>query len=308
MTEQRNNQRGWQTSGMETEHGLYHTGEYQAIGIPADVRLEGTRIGPVLRWRARDPQRRARIVLPGPGMLDSFVRLSDAPDQQILHYASQWGVLGICEHGLPYSHNPPTGELWKGHRPCYPMEVPKSRSSDGLGLYESVSDWRCFSRAARGLLNIAARLHFQKVGEREDWRAVFSVRPEFTPLVPYWKQGVGTDGFFLTCEISEWLRWGDVRSRPYWERGASSLRTGGGGLFGALALQILYAVNKVEGFVMCSGCGGEFIPRRRPNPNRRAYCDACRSKGVPERDASHAYRTRRSDLTKRARSPRRSRC
>lgn len=43
----------------------------------------------------------------GPGLFAAFVELATAPDIHIRDYARRWGVLRICRHGLPASHNPP---------------------------------------------------------------------------------------------------------------------------------------------------------------------------------------------------------
>jgi hypothetical protein len=40
-------------------------------------------------------------------MLSRFVELSEAKPERIRDFARRWGVLSICEHDLPASHNPP---------------------------------------------------------------------------------------------------------------------------------------------------------------------------------------------------------
>jgi hypothetical protein len=43
-------------------------------------------------------------------MLEAFLRLDLASDQQIQAYALRWGILGICKHELPFGWPPHTGE------------------------------------------------------------------------------------------------------------------------------------------------------------------------------------------------------
>ena len=41
-----------------------------------------------------------RRLIASEGMLESFIKLAQAPDRSIESFAKRWGVLGICEHGL----------------------------------------------------------------------------------------------------------------------------------------------------------------------------------------------------------------
>lgn len=64
-------------------------------------------------------------------------------------------------------------------------------------------------------------------------------------------------------------------------------------LFGALTAQAMTAVAG-SSLAMCSGCGGVFVPNgRQPASGRRRYCQECRERGVPQRDAKADYRAKR---------------
>jgi hypothetical protein len=87
---------------------------------------------------------------PGPGLLEQFVALGDAPDEDILRYARHWGVLVICRHGLPASHS----------EDCKPMALP------GRGRYvfwEPIESWRYFARHANAVLEAAAATYNDQV-------------------------------------------------------------------------------------------------------------------------------------------------
>ena len=47
------------------------------------------------------------------GMLENFLRLHEQSDESIRVFASRWGPLGICMHGLPHTHWPLT--RWDAH-------------------------------------------------------------------------------------------------------------------------------------------------------------------------------------------------
>ena len=79
--------------------------------VPEVVELEGER----LWWAGSVRTRRLR-----PGLFQRFLDLAEAPAPKIRDYARRWGVLGICKHGLPASHNPDlrhVGQPWTGPKP-----------------------------------------------------------------------------------------------------------------------------------------------------------------------------------------------
>jgi hypothetical protein len=101
---------------------------------------------------------------PGPGVLEQFVALSDAPDEDILRYARHWGVLLICHHGLPASHS----------EDCGPMTLP------GRGRYvfwEPIESWRYFARHAKAVLEMAAATYNGQVVDRAITDRLFPMPP-----------------------------------------------------------------------------------------------------------------------------------
>ena len=66
------------------------------LRVPRDIRLEDD----LLIWRWDHMTRRTATS----ELLARFLRLAGASDDDILEFATQWGVLGICEHNMPASH------------------------------------------------------------------------------------------------------------------------------------------------------------------------------------------------------------
>lgn len=63
--------------------------------------------GDLIYWSPFPPDGKSgRFIHSGPGLLDQFLKLADATPEKIRDYARRWGVLQICQHGLPASHNP----------------------------------------------------------------------------------------------------------------------------------------------------------------------------------------------------------
>jgi len=236
----------------------------------------------------------ARVVLPGPRILDEFVRLADGSTAAIRDYALKWGVLGICKHGLPRTHNlrqlGPT-------RFCTPRGYRRMDDLDTETGWEPLSAWRQYSRLARGILDIASRLHQgQLIDDESLWQRAG------IPAMGYYKlDKIGRrmlQRFSVATEVNGWLELANVRPFFSWgedEEATVALGTSilwfsttmqkrllpdlshlhGTTLFGALGIQILMAVSRKEGFAICSACGMPYAPKRRPNPRRRRYCHRC---------------------------------
>ncbi len=104
--------------------------------------------------------------------------------------------------------------------------------------------------------------------------------------------------------VDRWLELGRVRPFCVLRGKTLTVRFGGGpggGLFAALALQLLIAVTGTRGLAICTACTRPYAPKRRPNPNRRNYCQKCAHK-TAVRDATRdwAIRKRRHSKTRTA--------
>ena len=224
---------------------------------------------------------------PGPGMLNEFIALQDADDEQIGAYALRWGTLGICIHGKPSSHAAFANAVeW----PCWLL-----REEARLYAWEPLERWRYFSRQAGAILNLAARLHTDQPGRPEDWQQVITRKDR---PVPWWRpSAVRSERIMLGYIVSEWMTLGDVRPVLTWwstnPRPQVEFGSGGSSFFGALACQLMFTIARVDGVAVCSGCSTVYIPPRRPRRDQRRYCSGCRVRGVPLRDAQRDCQRRR---------------
>jgi hypothetical protein len=218
-----------------------------------------------------------------PELLFKFIKLTHASPTEILKFATRWGPLGICKHGLPYTHVPPPmseipEEYW-----CTPM---RNRNGD---FYEPISAWHYYSRQARSMINIAANLHQDKPGELDDWNAIYDLGPSGNGR----GQGLylNDDKHFIALRINFWLELGNVRPKFQWRQN-DIVVSYDSHLFGALASQLLMLVSRTKGLGVCSSCGNPFIPsKRRPKTNQRNYCATCKKRGA-WRDAQRDRRRR----------------
>jgi hypothetical protein len=257
-----------------------------------------------IRWKMGSRPRHQEV---SRNMLNQFVRLSDG--KSVLRFAERWGVLALSEK--------------KVRRPgC------EESMREGA---EPIAAWQYYSRRASALLNVAAALKQEKLGDLKDWGefARFVPQDGVTPEDMKWveasterhKFGLGycvvqdtTAELRLRYarrlvgnEIERWLdcwktgrqqrlsdfalRWNDSQQR--WELQINYH----GLLFPAIALQLALVIADADSLYACSGCGVPYIrsrQRKRPKSGWANYCDQCANEGVAKRKAVEAYREKRS--------------
>ena len=139
-------------------------------------------------------------------MLNEFLTLQDADDEQIGAYARRWGILGVCHHGVPASHAAFANAV---ERPCRLL-----REETDLYAWEPLERWRYFSRQAGAILNLAARLHADQPGRPEDWQQVITRKDR---PVPWWQpSAVRSERIMLGDVATQWITLGNVRPVLTW--------------------------------------------------------------------------------------------
>ncbi len=297
--------------------------------IPKRIVLDGDR----LRWmwtpgRDRPGITPERLIGPAAGLLEEFLRLRDAPADQILRYARRWGVLGLCEHDFPAQHPP---QYWPSraiefHACPYPYDDPfgfgPPRSSGGRPRRGRRS-----KRARPIEINPRADFHLchvrgiyeagRYVGEPwepvDAWRTwarrahallavAAALREDKRGAEPDWR--VATDmetpqtpaegWHVLTYYADYWLKAAGVRPWPQFQDGKVRVTLGSdwghSPLFGAIAVQLVLAISGAQGFAVCDACRNVYAPLRTPRAGERHYCQTCRDRKVPQRHAASRYR------------------
>lgn len=245
------------------------------VPVPPEIEIHGDRICWSIRnWKS------IRLVRPSRAMLDQFLSLSNADVEQMRAFARKYGVLAICEHGKPTSH-----DLRCGSAPC-----PEIR-----GWSEPLDRWRYYAKQFQAVLRIADRLNRNQLGTREDWAVI---DPQQDPSFParttktMFARGMAGARNRLASIVNDFLDLGAVKPqlfpdgsnwRIYYHSVANDT------VFGALAIQLLHAVASVDGFAICSACGDPYDPERTPRPDQNNYCSRkCQKKGWAR--ASRKYR------------------
>jgi hypothetical protein len=213
-------------------------------------------------------------------MLDAFVRLRDADD--VLRFARRFGVLRLCKHGLPISHEATCVQLTDGDGlPCAP-----------------IARWLHFARQAKAILAIAAAIHQGRPTDQADWRAVYEDCDEEAESSGRLAQlSSQTQRWFVEGRVQEWLDMSSVDPIFRWRVDQDPALLLTTGTFGLLGIQLATAITRGAGIALCSGCGNLYTRQgRRAQMGRRNYCPDCQASGVPDRDRKARWRSRNNDI------------
>jgi len=202
------------------------------------------------------------------GMLGAFIRLRD--DEGILRFAQRYGVLFICEHGVPASHNSGGGAYLGKDTSCKPQGWPDDPR-------EPVACWLRYARLADAFLEIGYALHSGQLGDTIHWETIYQNLPD--PNKTFAVDSSGMALFALSSAVQVWLsldpptvrfRWLPGEREPELQLKSST--------FGALGLQLAAALLRVGSIVLCHSCGAVYEPRRKPRAgyDKRNFCPDCR--------------------------------
>ncbi len=247
--------------------------------------------------------------------LGHFAALASAGEElspAVEDFAAKWGVLGLCEHGLPGTHRPPrlgVGGL-DSVGPCPPVVR--------QGWFaEPLERWAALAAQAQAMLRAAAALWDRKAVAQADWDALADLYPRgiqrplsprarrrrdegrrllTTPEIRGAKGRVGeisvvafkTDAPAFAYAVRRWCDLGDVRHVFTWGD-QPEFGVGAQTLFGALALRLAVVATKKTGIKFCRYCDTAYEPRHR----ERASTACCGSEECDrERQADNTRRQR----------------
>jgi hypothetical protein len=247
-------------------------------------------------------------------------------DRAFVEFARRWGVLEICQHGLPRRHSAGLSTL------CRPL----GHESIEDGGWEPMAAWRFFQRQAIVVLSVSDRLRRNERIDRETWQDLFDEdgprlafdraldfsdpvvsphtsqpldlrtgRPAERPPVlswvleeddwdrAVWECDLGVQRWCAGLVMQSWLEVGRPEMFVDWSGRGASVWVGARSLFGVLAMQLAFAASGSLGFAICHECRALFLPTRRAKAGQRTYCAECRENQVPLRDAARDYRERK---------------
>lgn len=108
-------------------------------------------------------------------VLAGFLRLAEATDEEILEYASKWGVLGLCEHGLPMAHSL---KPIQNHHIAESEDFGCKRTKKRGWFYEPLDKWRYYSRQVSAIVRLSVDLRKSTTTD-EEYEALMLTVEEF---------------------------------------------------------------------------------------------------------------------------------
>lgn len=260
-------------------------------------------------------------------LLGDFIDLIDQPDDAFARYAERWGMLRLCAHGLPATHDKDTLPESLA-RPGRSVESDPGAVEDrcvvSFLVREPIATWRYWAGQARALLMVSARLAAGQPGGDAEWAELQAPGPwarDWPPAEPFTFAARGPDGkersfhsleeFFgppTTAQtvamqrrsagdtLQHWLTLAGVGLTVSWRGTSPDMAWRSGGLFGALGMKLLLAASRVDGWALCTSCAKPHVPSRQARRGAGRFCADCRVANVPARTrATRRYDARRTD-------------
>lgn len=218
------------------------------------------------------------------GMLDAFVRIDAADD--ILRFARKYGVLTLCDHGTPATHN------WTAEGPgCYPTDWQR-----GI-CREPVDRWLHYVHEAYAILLIAARLHQGERGPNTAWQVLlkrYEGDDVALGLADRLRESAEGRRSLICGEVNSWLGLANARLSLGWEIAEKPDLRLRGTAFTILATQMMFAIARAHRLAICDVCGNPYLREgRAPQSGRLNFCSKCRGTKMANTLRQRAYRRRK---------------
>lgn len=236
----------------------------------------------------------------GQPLTERFRQLGSATDQDILKFASQFGVLGVDTCG----NSPAAGNFGEYDLPeAVPAEL---QSSPGvlpeILRAEALYHWRRFADTVDAILAAAARLRLGLIPDdqtlqrfhhhRLRHRRIRSLEAYATMIRKSQREAAR---ILLIAEVNAWLQMGQTAPQLEAEGDTWRITSGAWGnpnLLGHIALDLMASV--IEGsYASCSGCGRAFTTTRAPKQGQQSWCPQCKSNGTMGRILKRQERHRK---------------
>jgi hypothetical protein len=263
----------WQLVGSskDTERAVY---ENNRLLVPTSIQLQADE----LVWNPIKTKIVVKDVDKDEDLTLNFARLISVESASILDFARKWGVLGLCEHGLPFTHNQPS---------IIPTSMDATIWCQPTGK-EPIEDWRKFARIVKSMLALASHINRGDVGSKEDW-IVLGVPEKSFPTE------IKAAELLIEKYANVFLDLAGIRPRVQYAPAYLHISyPANGSLFGALSIRLVQNVVRTHGPIICASCGNFYEPPiigRRPRAEQRNYCFGC-GREAAQRDSQRDYRKR----------------
>jgi hypothetical protein len=198
--------------------------------------------------------------------LDAFLKLRSAGDRGIVRFAKEWGVLGLCGHGRPFTHNHRI-DPWRqwSAPPCIPARrEPLSHWHKLIGEAAAIAQTAADLIAAEPLSKLSgAARETQKEQRALGWnRVIHRAQGWLTESAASWS-------LFVSGPPSERGRLLAATPRSIQLTADCPM------LFDVLAFQLGQAVTRSEGLYLCTACNQPFFRAWCPTQGQQVFCREC---------------------------------
>ena len=242
------------------------------VGFTWAPRLEGIRDGQLnegVPWIKRRAPRE---------LLTRFINIAESPDTEraVRMFTRKWGLLGLCGHGVPRSHNP---------------------ACDSAP--ETVDAYKSFSLCLASLRRVGLDINAGSVGNDLDWELADTVlcAGNFPPWDAAMRSLIRSSNATARNSFQTLMRVlvtvSSVQPRFCWTGNAWSIDFDchhGSNLPAILTVQLMAQIGG-RAMKKCRNCTTWFEPR-----GRQVYCASCGLRAA-RRDAAAAWRRRQKDFS-----------
>jgi len=198
-------------------------------------------------------------------LLDRFLAIVESPDSDasIIKFASQWGLLGLCKHGLPIGHN-----AGRNEDPANPQ---------CKEAVDKIDDYRQFAEALYILRALAMEISNGQSGIDSDWERADSILcgPDFPPRTAeqrVFRKAIALARTEFQIMMRRLIEMSRLQPRFQWD-----------GVGWAIDFDTLYGSNLVAILTvqLMSQLGGKALRKCRTCPGwfqpngRQVYCKRC---------------------------------
>jgi hypothetical protein len=202
-------------------------------------------------------------------LLEQFCRIAESPNTNaaVATFAKRWGVLGLCEHGLPYSHDF-----------CMP------------GRAELFEHWKCLAVAFAAMVRLGKNLSHRYTVDPTDWElAVQGIfrdddAEHLGECIAKFQGDTGSVRLARECYailVRRLIGISLLQPRFQWDGGVWNISLDSeacrpeveahSNLPALLTAQLMSRVCYGESQIQCVACRRWVIPKR----NQRKYCRRC---------------------------------